>query len=42
MDKLHIIGKIADSDRYSSLHPLFGKAFEFLKRPDIAELPSGR
>jgi YhcH/YjgK/YiaL family protein len=42
MDKLHIIGKMAESDRYCPLHPLFAKAFGFLKRPDIAELPSGR
>ena len=42
MDKLHIIGKISESDRYCALHPLFGKAFEFLKRPDIADLEPGR
>ena len=42
MDRLHIIGKIAESDRYCTLHPLFGKAFEFLKRSDIADLPPGR
>ena len=42
MDKLHIIGKISESDRYCALHPLFEKAFEFLKRPDIADLQPGR
>lgn len=39
---LHVIGKIADIDRYVSLNPLFAKAFAFLKRIDIAELPVGR
>jgi YhcH/YjgK/YiaL family protein len=42
MNKLHLMGKISESDKYCALHPLFGKAFEFLKRPDIAELPPGR
>lgn len=40
--KLHLIGKIADSANYTHLHPLFGKAFEFLKRADLAMLPPGR
>ena len=42
MSQLHIIGKIVESEKYCALHPLFGKAFAFLKRADIAELPSGR
>jgi len=42
MSRLHIVGKIAESDRYLELNPLFGKAFAFLKRADLAELPPGR
>ena len=42
MEKLHIVGKLADSDKYLNLNPLFGKAFAFLKRPDLAALPPGR
>jgi YhcH/YjgK/YiaL family protein len=42
MNKLHITGKILDSEKYCELHPLFGKAFDFLKRSDIADLPPGR
>lgn len=35
-------GKIAESERFNGLHPLFPKAFEFLKRADIADLPPGK
>ena len=42
MGRYHIIGKIAESDGYQALHPLFGKAFAFLKRDDLATLPLGR
>ena len=42
MDRHHIIGKIAESDGCQALHPLFGKAFAFLKRDDLATLPLGR
>ena len=42
METVHIVGKIADSDEYLNLNPLFAKAFAFLKRPDLAALPSGR
>lgn len=42
MSKLHIIGKIAEWEKYLSLNPLFGKAFAFLKRTDLAELPPGK
>ena len=42
MEKMHLKGKISESGEYCGLHPLFGKAFEFLKRPDIADLPPGR
>ena len=42
MEKMHLKGKISESGEYCGLYPLFGKAFEFLKRPDIADLPPGR
>lgn len=42
MNRLHIFGKIAESDRLLGLNPLFGKAFAFLKRSDLAALPAGR
>jgi YhcH/YjgK/YiaL family protein len=42
MEKSHLIGKIAEGEKFYVLHPLFPKAFEFLKRPDIADLPVGR
>lgn len=42
MEKSHLIGKIAEGEKFYALHPLFPKAFEFLKRPDIADLPVGR
>ena len=42
MDTFHIVGKIADSERYLNLNPLFAKAFAFLQRPDLAALPPGR
>lgn len=37
----HILGRIADADRYVGLHPGFAAAFEFLRRPDLAALPLG-
>ena len=40
--ELHIVGNLADSERYQDLNPLFPKAFAFLKRADIATLPPGR
>lgn len=42
MDTPHIVGKIAESDKYFNLNPLFEKAFAFLKRSDLAALPPGR
>jgi len=43
MDKpSHVIGKIAEADKYVGLHPRFAKAFAFLKRPDLARLAVGR
>lgn len=38
----HLRGKIAEAAKYESLHPRFAKAFEFLRRPDLAELSCGR
>ncbi len=38
----HIRGRIAECAKYESLHPRFAKAFEFMRRPDLAELPCGR
>ncbi len=37
-----ILDRIDQADRYARLHPLFAKAFAFLRRPDLAGLPSGR
>lgn len=37
----HIIGKISESEKYEYLHPRFMKAFDFLKREDLASLPVG-
>jgi len=41
-EKPHIIGKTAGCDSLFAMHPLFEKAFGFLKRQDIASLPEGR
>ena len=38
----HIFAFLADCGRYENLHPLFAKAFEFLRRGDLAQLPVGR
>ena len=38
----HVVGKIAEADKYVSLHPRFAKAFAFLTRKDLATLPVGR
>jgi YhcH/YjgK/YiaL family protein len=42
MVKSHLKGEISESGKFNELHPLFPKAFEFLKRPDIADLPPGK
>ncbi len=41
-EKIHIVGKLAESERYCSLNPLFAKAFAFLNRSDLAGLPPGK
>jgi len=33
---------VAECARYEGMHPRFAKAFAFLKRPDLAQLPVGR
>lgn len=38
----HVRGRIAECEKYESLHPRFAKAFEFMRRPDLAQLPCGR
>ena len=42
MSEKHIFGKLSESERYLGINPLFEKAFAFLKRTDLATLPSGR
>ena len=37
-----IIDNIQNAERYSSLHPLFGKAFDFLRRTDLSNLKQDR
>ena len=38
----HIVAQIADCARYAALNPHFGKAFAFLRSPDLANLKPGR
>ena len=40
--KAFVWNKIDECDQYQGMHPLFKKAFEFLKRPDLATLKVGR
>jgi YhcH/YjgK/YiaL family protein len=37
-----ILDTLARSDRYHALHPLFARAFEFLRSADLAALEPGR
>jgi biofilm protein TabA len=37
-----ILDRLDRCDRYLSLHPGFARAFEFLKRPDLASIPDGK
>ena len=41
-EKAFVWNKIGECDQYQGMHPLFKKAFEFLKRPDLATLEVGR
>ena len=36
-----IIDTLANAPKYFSLHPLFAKAFDYIKQNDIASLPDG-
>ena len=37
-----ILATLAEADRYAALHPLFPRAFEFLRHTDLAALAPGR
>lgn len=37
-----IFDSLENAGRYARLHPLFGRAFEFLRGPDVQALPDGR
>jgi YhcH/YjgK/YiaL family protein len=37
-----ILAKLAEADRYAALHPLFARAFEFLRGTDLMALAPGR
>jgi YhcH/YjgK/YiaL family protein len=37
-----ILARLADSDRYTALHPLFPRAFEFLCNTDLKALTPGK
>ena len=37
-----ILAKLSDADRYLALHPLFPRAFAFLRGTDLAALAPGR
>mgnify|MGYP002712053916 CR=1 FL=1 len=37
-----ILARLADCDRYAALHPLFARAFEFLRNTDLSTLAPGK
>jgi YhcH/YjgK/YiaL family protein len=37
-----IIDSLSNSDRYNSVHPLFAKAFEYIKSQNLATLADGK
>lgn len=37
-----ILDTLAQADRYSTLHPLFARAFDYLRRTDLGALTPGR
>jgi biofilm protein TabA len=37
-----ILDKLANADRYTSMHPLFAQAFQFLQQSDLMTLPIGQ
>ncbi|PKO59005.1 MAG: YhcH/YjgK/YiaL family protein, partial [Betaproteobacteria bacterium HGW-Betaproteobacteria-17] len=36
-----ILDMLAEADRYTALHPLFARAFEFLRSTDLLALAPG-
>ena len=37
-----IVDTLANADKYTSIHPLFAKAFEYIKSQNLAELEIGK
>jgi YhcH/YjgK/YiaL family protein len=37
-----ILAKLTEADRYATLHPLFARAFEFLRTTDLGALEPGK
>lgn len=37
-----ILSSLSQSERYAALHPLFAKAFEYIRATDLYALPPGR
>lgn len=37
-----IVDRLANAEDYCDMHPLFERAFAFLRRADLAQLPEGR
>jgi len=37
-----ILDTLAETNRYVALHPLFGRAFDFLRNGSVEKLPDGR
>jgi biofilm protein TabA len=37
-----IIDSLTNADKYASIHPLFGKAFEYIRSLDLAEIAPGK
>jgi biofilm protein TabA len=37
-----IIDTLANADKYASIHPLFAKAFEYIKATDLAAIEDGK
>ena len=37
-----ILSELQNNNRYINLHPLFGKAFAFLEKENLSQLPAGK
>ncbi|QHL86569.1 DUF386 family protein [Nibribacter ruber] len=37
-----VLDQLQHADRYTSLHPLFAQAFQFLREADVLNLPTGK